>query len=309
MSVTRQHLVGPTLRTLDDRQRIDWHDHAEHQLIYPSRGVLEVSTSVGAWVVPPHRAVWIPAGVPHAHRAHGRTLMRALAFPGPVNPLRTRQPAVLAVTPLLREVIVSLTGGEGRATETATGNEVHKAETRSARSDAASAGLSAGTAGTAGTAGIAGTARTADADADAVGNGTGRRRTPEQRRTLELVALDELGRAEPLALCLPSPTDERLRDITAILLADPSDPRTLAEFGAAVGASERTLSRLFRAQTAMSFPAWRAQLRLHHSVKLLAGGESVTSVGSSCGYGSTSAFIESFRRAFGTTPGRYGRDD
>ena len=224
---------------------MEWHHHAEHQLIYPSAGVLQVSTDVGAWVVPPFRAVWVPAGVPHAHEAHGPTRMLSLIFDVTVNPLRLDRPTVLAVTPLLREVITALVED--------------------------------------------------------------RKLTNRQRGNLEQVALDQLRRVEALPLWLPTPDDARLRDVAALLADDPSDPRTLAELGAAVGASERTLSRLFRAQTAMSFPQWRAQLRLHHSLKLLAGGGSVTAVAAACGYGSTSAFIEAFRNAFGTTPGQYHR--
>ncbi|MCO5985223.1 helix-turn-helix transcriptional regulator [Actinoallomurus spadix] len=243
MSVTRLDLEGWTLRALPPRTWIDWHDHARHQLIYPSRGVLEVSTGAGAWVVPPHRAVWIPATMPHAHRAHGHTEMRTLLFEPAVNPLRLDEPTVLAVTPLLREVIVALTDDTGL---------------------------------------------------------TGR-----QRHNLETVALDQLCRVEALALRLPAPADPRLRDLTAILADDPADRRTLAELGRAVGASERTLSRLFRDQTGMTFPQWRAQLRLHHSLTLLATGAPVTEVATSSGFRSPSAFIDAFRQAFGVTPGRY----
>ncbi|MEV5708306.1 helix-turn-helix transcriptional regulator [Actinoallomurus sp. NPDC052274] len=243
MSVSRLDLEGSTRRALPPSSRIDWHDHARHQLIYPSRGVLEVSTAAGTWVVPPHRAVWIPATVAHSHRAHGPTEMRTLLFEPEVNPLRLDEPTVLAVTPLMREVIVALTDDTGL--------------------------------------------------------------TDPQRRNLQAVALDQLCRVESLALRLPSPADPRLRDLTGILTDDPADRRTLAELGRAVGASERTLSRLFREQTGMTFPQWRAQLRLHHSLTLLATGASVTEVATASGFRSPSAFIEVFRHAFGVTPGRY----
>ncbi|MFC1420344.1 AraC family transcriptional regulator [Streptacidiphilus cavernicola] len=243
MSTARQHLDGPTQVALNHRERVDWHHHAEHQLVYPSAGVLQVSTDVGAWVVPPFRAVWLPAGVPHAHRAHGPTRMLSLVFEVAVNPLRLDRPTVLAVTPLLREVITALVED--------------------------------------------------------------RELTGSQRGHLEQVALDQLRRVEELPLWLPTPADPRLRDVTELLREDPADPRSLAELGAAVGASERTLSRLFRAQTTMSFPQWRAQNRLHHALTLLAGGGSVTAVATACGYSTTSAFIEAFRHAFGTTPGQY----
>ncbi|MGW0802526.1 AraC family transcriptional regulator [Nonomuraea sp. NPDC002799] len=245
MSTTSQPLRGGPARVpLTHRERIDWHDHAEHQLIYPRQGVLRISTRAGGWIVPPHRGVWIPAGVPHAHEAHGPTEIRALVFDPSVNPLRLDQPTVLAITPLLREVIVTLTD-----------------------------------------------------DGDLTGG---------QRHNLERVVLDQIRRVESLPLCLPSPADPRLRDLAAILEDDPADDRRLAELGAAVGASERTLSRLFRDQTGLSFPQWRTQLRLHHALILLAGGDSVTAIAAACGYSGPSAFIHAFKHAFGTTPGEYG---
>jgi AraC-like DNA-binding protein len=55
----------------------------------------------------------------------------------------------------------------------------------------------------------------------------------------------------------------------------------------------------------MSFGKWRQQLRLIHSLRLLASGEQVTSVALDVGYDSPSAFVSAFRRTFGKTPGRY----
>src|SRR5215475_2220067 len=108
MSIERRPLPGPTHRRLEHRERIDWHDHARHQLVYPSSGVLHVQTDRGAWVVPPRRGVWLPAGVPHSHRAHGRTQMLTLSFAADVNPLSATEPTVVGVGELLREVIVTL---------------------------------------------------------------------------------------------------------------------------------------------------------------------------------------------------------
>jgi hypothetical protein len=108
MLVNRHPLPGPTDRRLEHRERIDWHDHAEHQLVYPRSGVLHVRTGRGAWVVPPRRAVWLPAGVAHTHRAHGRTHMLTLAFPADISPFDATEPTVLIVGQLLREVIITL---------------------------------------------------------------------------------------------------------------------------------------------------------------------------------------------------------
>ncbi|MGH3173687.1 MAG: AraC family ligand binding domain-containing protein [Streptosporangiaceae bacterium] len=83
----RLALGGPTLEHLRHRERVEWHDHAEQQLVYPSSGLLIVSTRGGSWVVPPQRAVWLPAAVAHAHQAYGATQLRTVAFGVHVNPL------------------------------------------------------------------------------------------------------------------------------------------------------------------------------------------------------------------------------
>lgn len=90
-----------------------------------------------------------------------------------------------------------------------------------------------------------------------------------------------------------------------ILRADPADGRTLAALGREVGASDRTLSRLFKADLGMSFPQWRTQLRLYHALIMLAENTPVTVVAHTCGWSSASAFIDVFRRTFGHTPGTH----
>jgi AraC-like DNA-binding protein len=243
MLVNRHPLPGPTGRRLAHREVIDWHDHAEHQLVYPHSGVLHVRTDRGAWVVPQRRAVWLPAGVPHSHRAHGRTRMLTLAFPADVNPLNTTEPAIVPVGQLLREVISAL------------------AEDR------------------------------------CLG--------PDDRADLYRIALRRLVPAPALHHHLPAPADPRLRDVAAILDDDPADARTLAELGRVTGASERTLSRLFRRDTGMTFPQWRAHLRLQHAMLLLAAESTVTEAAVASGYTNVSAFIAAFRDAFGVTPAAY----
>jgi AraC-like DNA-binding protein len=245
MSIDGQIIPSSPIRMLSHLERIDWHRHDGHQLIYPRRGVLRVFTASGVWVVPPSQGVWIPAGTDHAHRACGTTEMRAILFaiegPGPY----LGRPSVLAFTPLLREAVTCLTDD---------------------------AGLEAGT-----------------------------------RGHLERVVLDLLRGVEAPQRFLPALPDPRLREVVSLLEDDPADRRTLAQLGSAVGASERTLSRLFREQAGMTFAQWRGQFRLHHALVLLAEGHQVTRIAGACGYASPSAFIGAFREAFGLTPGEYVR--
>jgi AraC-like DNA-binding protein len=127
---------------------------------------------------------------------------------------------------------------------------------------------------------------------------------PAERDRLRAVILDRLRRSPRQPVHLPTPHDARLAAVCALLHDDPADARPLALLGAQVGASERTLSRLFRAEFHMTFPQWRTQLRMHHALILLAENTPVTTVAHRCGWASASAFIDVFRRTFGHTPGR-----
>lgn len=222
--------------------RIDRHRHDDHQIVYAASGVLSVSTDSGTWIAPATRAIWIPAGTSHEHRAYGRTDLHLVGLPASDNPLELDTPAVLSVGPLLRELIIAYT------TEPSDGSA--------------------------------------------------------ERARIRAVLLDRLRHSPQQPLRLPTARDGRLAAVCAALDADPADNRSLAELGAEAGASERTLSRLFRAEFAMTFPQWRTQLRLHHALVLLAEDHPVTTVAHRCGWASPSAFIDVFRQAFGHTPGR-----
>jgi transcriptional regulator GlxA family with amidase domain len=131
--------------------------------------------------------------------------------------------------------------------------------------------------------------------------------TSAERRRLRAVLLDQLRHSPRQPIQLPTPRDPRLVELCAMLHADPADPRTLRQLGGEVGASERTLSRLFRAELGMTFPRWRTQLRLHEALILVADRLPVTAVAHRCGWSSASAFIDAFRATFGHTPGRAWR--
>jgi AraC-like DNA-binding protein len=71
------------------------------------------------------------------------------------------------------------------------------------------------------------------------------------------------------------------------------------------GASERTLERLFHAEVGTSFGKWQQQARLLRALQILAAGESVGNAAFEVGFETQSAFITMFKKAMGTTPGRY----
>lgn len=244
----RHKSVAPTgTRRLTSGAVIDAHRHEEHQIAYAGRGVVAVTTGAGTWVAPATRAVWVPAGTVHAHQAHGELELHLMGLPAAENPLGLDRPTVLAVGPLLRELIVAHTRGPHDG-------------------------------------------------------------SPEHAR-LRAVLIDQLRASPQQPVRLPAPRTPQLRALCDLLRADPADGRTLAELGRETGASDRTLSRLFRTDLGMTFTQWRTQLRLQHALVLLAEGRPVTTVAHLCGWSSASAFIDVFRRSFGHTPGAHRSGD
>jgi len=85
---------------------IGWHFHDRDQLVYASRGVMTVRTRDATWVVPPHRAVWIPAAVPHTVSISGSVAMRTLYLRPRLSKRVPRDCCVINVSPLLKELIL-----------------------------------------------------------------------------------------------------------------------------------------------------------------------------------------------------------
>ena len=218
-----------------------------HGLIYASAGVMSVHAASSSWVVPPHRAVWVPAGTACTIEASAGLALRSLFFKPAIARAMPRGCAVVNVPPLLRELIL------------------HTIEI-----------------------------------------GMLNRAIPSHRRLIG-VLVDQLKVLRAMPLQLPQPTEPRAARAAAVLRANPGRKMSLGTLARQAGASPRTIERLFRAQTSMTFAKWRERLRLLHALRLLAGGEAVTNVALELGYASTSAFSAMFRRAFGTTPSRYYR--
>ncbi len=122
---------------------------------------------------------------------------------------------------------------------------------------------------------------------------------------LVAVLLDELAAAPIEDLHLPMPTDPRLRRIVDEMMASPANRGTLESWSRHAGMSERTLLRLISRETGMSFGRWRQQLNVVLAVKWLAGGASIQQVTGDLGYESVPRFVTMFRKALGTSPGRY----
>ncbi|MDE1184004.1 helix-turn-helix transcriptional regulator [Paraburkholderia sp.] len=125
---------------------------------------------------------------------------------------------------------------------------------------------------------------------------------PARERLLGALALDELTRSEPLPLSVPMPSEKRLRALCEAVIADPANPDSLEQWAASVGASTRTIARLFRQELGVSFSQWRQQALLARAIPLLSQGRPLSHVAQALGYQSQSAFSAMFRRAFGESP-------
>ncbi|MCC7052487.1 MAG: helix-turn-helix transcriptional regulator [Gemmatimonadaceae bacterium] len=223
-------------------------------LLWASRGATAVTIDARVWVIAPHQAVWVPAGVGHAVRMSGRGTLRQVYVRPDSRRAFPSGPTAITVAPLLRELLRRI-GAMG---------VLH----------------------------------------DGV---------PVERR-LFAVLRDEVARearAERILADrsreLPMPADPRARRAAALVRAEVSLERSVAEIAGEAHASVRTLERLFRTETGLSLGAWRRRARVIHAMQLLADGATVTAAGLATGYATTSAFVQAFRREVGVTPGVFGR--
>lgn len=228
------------------RSRFERHSHARHQLAWAANGVLTVVADTGTWVLPPARALWIPAGVPHETIASERSTLRSLYLDAQTCPIRWESPTPVLATTLLAALIERL--GEDSL-------------------------------------------------------------DPLHRRRAEELVYDLLEPVEVATIQVRMPSDERALEVALALIASPADTRNLAAWGRQVGASGRTLTRAFLADTGIPFARWRTMTRLQAAIPLLAAGEPVANVAGYVGYDTPSSFIAAFRRETGVTPGAYFRSN
>ncbi|MFZ5779791.1 MAG: AraC family transcriptional regulator [Pseudomonadota bacterium] len=221
------------------------HSHERAQLIYAPVGTMRVAAAGSMWIVPPQRALWMPAGTVHSIVMLSDVTMRTLYLRDDAAAGMPGSCQVLPVSALLRELIV-------RATEL-------------------------------------------PVDYDETG----------PAGHLVALILAELHGGQALPLHLPLPSEPRLMAVCRALLDEPGDGRALEDWARTVHMSARTLARLFRSETGMSFGAWRQQARVLEAMGRLGGGEPVTHVAIDLGYDSVSAFSAMFRRAAGASPSEY----
>ena len=110
MSLNGQELQAAIVATfpMPPGTRFEWHTHSDHQLAWSPEGVLTVLTDAGTYILPPTRALLIPAGTPHETRASGVAILRSAYLRPARCPINWADPAPVVVTPLLAELISHL---------------------------------------------------------------------------------------------------------------------------------------------------------------------------------------------------------
>ncbi len=239
---SKQRPVYLTARDLDARELLKPHSHTWGQLSWALDGVIRVTVENTTWIVPPSRAIWIPAGVTETVEILEKARVRALHVYANAVPFRGTQCLVLDVSPLLRELIIAL----GQADEFS-----------------------------------------------------------PREKLISKMLLDEISNATTLPLGVALPNDKRLKVLCESLITDPSLKLTLNEWAERVGASERTLARLFEQDVGMKFGQWRQQMRLAHAAPLIASGRPLSQVAAELGYTSQSAFSAMFKKTFGQSPSAF----
>ncbi|WP_322046285.1 helix-turn-helix transcriptional regulator [Paraburkholderia sp. J67] len=127
--------------------------------------------------------------------------------------------------------------------------------------------------------------------------------------TASQLAAMELAHARRSSLRVPLPDtsgsgDRRLAMLCRAVIDQPSNEIAFEQHAASVGASVRTLARLFTRELGLGFAQWRRQVQLAIAVSRLAEGQSVSAVARLLGY-LPSSFSDMFRRELGVPPSEY----
>jgi len=237
------HLVA---RSYKKGLRLDSHMHREAQLVYAASGTMQVTTPKGRWLVPPDRAVWVPARLVHAIDVLADIEMRTLYFDLSWLKRERRSPSlksefVVRVSSLLHQAILALFDEQS---------------------------------------------------------------SQERMALLIKLVMLELQQAEDPATFIPLPHEPRCRRAAEIVLAAPADAHEIETLAQKVGASGRTLSRLFAAETQLSFKSWCQRARIAAAIETLStkANVSVKQLAADLGYASVPAFSHAFRQITGKTP-------
>jgi AraC-like DNA-binding protein len=243
------HLVARNYRK---GVRLGTHMHREAQLVYAARGTMQVTTPKGRWLVPPDRAVWVPARLEHSIDVLADIQMRTLYFDLKWLAREDRSDSldaefVVRVSRLLHESIVALFDG---------------------------------------------------------------RDDPDRTDLLIRLTMLELHQAEDPTTFIPLPHEPRCRRAADFVLADPTKTHDIDDLAREVRTSVRTLSRLFSAETQLSFKSWCQRARIAAAIERLSMEPNVPvkQLAADLGYASFPAFSHAFRQVTGRTPTEFAEE-
>jgi len=239
--------VAVMARAYEVGHQIPLHMHRRGQLLHAMSGIMRVETEQAAWILPPARALWLPPQWPHSVAMRSHVEMRTVYIAPIACDGLPRQPVLVEISGLLRELILALLEEPAAYDECGRGGIVAR------------------------------------------------------------LILTELTRLRARRLEVPMPRDARAMRVARALLDDSSITHDLDRWADAAGASRRTLARLFRSETGLSFAEWRARLRAVDGLARLSDGASVAETAASVGYASPSAFSAMIHRTLGGPPRRLVR--
>lgn len=222
------------------------HTHARAQFLYAESGSMRLTMDLGCWIIPPRRAVWLPANYTHQTGSVGQLEMRTLYIDSDLDLISwPKSPRMLRVSPLLHELVL-------RAT-----------------------------------------AMPIEYDKDG------------QDGQIVKALLGEIDWTPIHPVSLPSLRDERLRRMEQLLLKRPGNTGTLEQWAAKLNMSPRTLARLIRRDTQLTFQTWRDQLRTFVAIPMLTEGRPLAEIADVLGYNTAWAFTAMFKRVTGKVPSQY----
>lgn len=226
------------------------HSHVRAQFLYAASGSMRLTTDLGCWMIPPKRAVWLPAGYAHQTGSIGPLEMRTLYIMPDVGRVpRPEAPRMLQVSPLLHELVLRVNAMPIEYDEDRHDGQIVKA------------------------------------------------------------LLGEIDWTPIHPVSLPSLQDERLRQMEQSLLSKPGDSSTLEQWAAKLDISPRTLTRLVRRETELTFQTWRDQIRTFVAIPMLTEGKPLVEIADALGYETAWAFTAMFKRVTGKVPSQYGTNE
>lgn len=290
-SVAARKVIAQAIDYADGTHEIA-HVHHRAQLVYATSGIVRAVTPDGLWMLSPGNGLLIGSMVEHELYMVGSVSMRTLYIePNAIEP-NAIEPNAIAP-----HAVAPNATGSGAAAPELVAPAMRASQRHGCRVIAVNDLLRATILS------MFDTRSAAEVKTDAVAEDAADSRTalivPLILHLLQ-TAPDDGNDAR-----LPLPASPRLRRICESLITDPANNDTLERWAERIGASSRTVARLFRQETGMTFGQWREQLRLAEAMSKLSVGHRPAQVAVDLGYVDVRTFGAMFQRVFGVTPQQF----